>query len=112
MPNSRLGERCERLKKKAARATARQRQHFRVLATPRVYIVESKFKPEWPAPEASHLEDIPSNCSVSIACIPDPNYRADIEISRYAAVRFPKSVSDEDQLVLLSQIQELKVGVQ
>lgn len=59
---------------------------------------------------STSLDRYPSNGSISIAGIPNPNYRADAEIPCFAAVRFPKSVLDEDQLLLLSQIQELKKG--
>jgi hypothetical protein len=86
-------------------------------AEPRVYLAESKFGPKHApclkkaarqAIEDSPLTTIPHNGTIIHAGIPNPNYVADLDIPRYAAIRLPNCVSEDEAQRLLDQVNELK----
>jgi hypothetical protein len=100
--------------------TQRQIRHglaFQAPAEPRIYLAESKFGPKhaprlkkaarW-AVEGRPLATIPHNGTITHAGIPNPNYVADSDIPRYAAIRLPNCVSEDEAQRLLDQVRELK----
>jgi hypothetical protein len=60
------------------------------------------------AVEDRSLVTIAHNGTITHAGIPNPNYTADSDIPRYAAIRFPNCVSGNEAQMLLDQIEELK----
>jgi hypothetical protein len=110
-----------RLKAKALFVeTQRQIRHslpFQVPAQPHIYLAESKFGPKHAprlkraaqqAVEDRLLATIPHNGTITHAGIPNPNYVADSDIPRYAAIRFPNCVSEDEAQRLLGQVKELQ----
>jgi hypothetical protein len=51
---------------------------------------------------------IAHNGTIAHACIPEPDYAADSDIPRYAAIRFPNCVFGNDAKRLPDQVKELK----
>jgi hypothetical protein len=106
--------------KERFKVTQRQVRHglpFPVPAEPRIYLAESKFGPKHvprleeaarQAVEDRPLTTIPHNGTITHAGIPNPNYVADSDIPRYAAIRFPNCVSEDEAQRLLDQVKELK----
>jgi hypothetical protein len=100
--------------------TQRQIRHglpFQVPAQPRIYLAESKFGPKHAprlkktarqAVEDRPLATIAHNGTITHAGIPNPNYTVDSDIPRYAAIRFPNCVSEDEAQRLLDQVKELK----
>jgi hypothetical protein len=93
--------------------TQRQIRHslpFKVPAEPRIYLAECKFglkhvprlkKAARQAVEDGLLATIPHNGTITHAGIPNPNYVAESDIPRYAAIRFPNCVSEGEAQRLL-----------
>jgi hypothetical protein len=90
---------------------------FQVPAEPRIYLAERKFGPKHAprmkkaarqAIEDRPLTTVPHNDTITYAGIPNPNYVADSDIPRYAAIRFLNCVSEDEAQRLLDQVKELK----
>ncbi|KAF1937278.1 hypothetical protein EJ02DRAFT_437972 [Clathrospora elynae] len=62
----------------------------------------------WQANQTRSLATIAHNGTITHAGIPNPNYAADSDIPRYAAIRFRNCVSRNEAQMLLDQIEELK----
>ncbi|KAF1839330.1 hypothetical protein BDW02DRAFT_593690 [Decorospora gaudefroyi] len=60
------------------------------------------------AVEDRPLATIPHNATITHADIPNPNYVAESDIPRYAAIRPPNCVSGNEAQRLLDQVRELK----
>jgi hypothetical protein len=54
------------------------------------------------------LTTIAHNCTITHAGVPNPDYVADSDIPRYAAICFPNCVPSNDAQRLLDQVKELK----
>ncbi|KAF1937082.1 hypothetical protein EJ02DRAFT_426953 [Clathrospora elynae] len=54
------------------------------------------------------MTTIAHNGTINHAGIPNPNYVADSDIPRYAAIRFPNCVLGKEAQKLLDQVEELK----
>lgn len=90
---------------------------FQVPTEPRIYITECKFGPKHilrlnkeaqQAIEDKPLVTIPHNGTITHAGIPNPNFMANSDIPRYAAIRFSNCVSMEEAQKMLQQVKELK----
>ncbi|KAF2633007.1 hypothetical protein BU25DRAFT_87477 [Macroventuria anomochaeta] len=102
---------------KEAQERIRYNLPFQVPAQPRIYLAKSKFGPKQAprlgkaarkAVEDRPLTTIAHNSTVTHAGIPNPNYAADSDIPRYAAIRFHNCVPENEAERLLAQVKELK----